>query len=122
MNGTALGRLVARTTTRRFALSAGERVTTAIAAVVSSGGYLSAGQPYLARGVVGDLIGFAVLGTAGSAVQARVKHEAAVCLGLIGVVVLARPRWPLALPEAAWWALFTVGLALYLAVRRRICD
>lgn len=109
-------------TTRRFALSTGEWATTAIAAVVSTGAYLGAGYPYLARGVVGDLLGFALLAGVGVAVRARVKHEAAICLGLIGLVVLASPQWPLALPEAAWWALFFLGLAIYVAIRRRLCD
>ena len=109
-------------TTRRFAPSAGEWATTAIAAVVSTGAYLSAGYPYLARSVVGDLLGFGVLAGVGLAVRARVKHEAAICLGLIGVVVLASPQWPLALPEPAWWALFFIGLAIYITIRRRICD
>lgn len=112
----------AAATTRRFALSAGEWGTTAIAAVVSTGAYLGAGYPYLARGVVGDLLGFGVLAGVGLAVRARVKHEAAVCLGLIGLVVLASPQWPLGLPEPAWWALFSLGLAIYIVVRRRICD
>ena len=114
--------VTAAATTRRFALSAGEWATTAIAAVVSTGAYLSAGYPYLARGVVGDLLGFGVLAGVGLAVRARVKHEAAICLALIGLVLLASPQWPLALPEPAWWALFFVGLAMYIAVRRRICD
>ena len=109
-------------TTRRFALSTGEWVTTSIAAAVSTGAYLSAGYPYLARGVVGDLLGFALFGGVGLAVRARVRHEAAICLGLIGGAVLASPQWPLALPEAAWWALFFIGLTSYIVIRRRICD
>jgi uncharacterized membrane protein len=115
-------RVSAVATTRRFALSAGEWATTAIAASVSTGAYLSAGYPYLARGVVGDLLGFGVLAGLGVAVRARVKHEAAICLALIGLVVVASPQWPLALPEPAWWALFLLGLAMYIAVRRRLCD
>ena len=111
-----------RATTRRFALSAGEWVTTAIAALISTGAYLSAGFPYLARGVVGDLLGFAVLSVVGVAAHARVKHEAVVCLALIGLVVLAGPQWPLALSEGVWWAMFFLGLAVYIAVRRRICN
>ena len=114
--------VTAAATTRRFALSAGEWATTAIAAIVSTGAYLSAGHPYLARGVVGDLLGFGVLAGVGLAVRARVKHEAAIRLGLIGVVVLASPQWPLALPEPAWWSLFFIGLAIYITIRRRICD
>lgn len=110
------------TTTRRFALAPAEWVTTTVAAVVSTGAYLSVGSSYLARGVVGDLLGFAVLAGVGLATHARVKHEAALCLALIGLVVLASPQWPLALAEPAWWALFFIGLAIYIAIRRRICD
>jgi hypothetical protein len=108
--------------TRRFALTRAERVTTGIAAAVSTSAYLTCGHPYLARGVVGDLAGFLPLGVTGSALGARVKHEAAVCLLLIGLVVLAVPEWPLALSEPAWWAAFCVGLVGYVAVRRRLCD
>lgn len=111
-----------RATTRRFALSRAEYATTGVAAVVSSAGYVTGGFPYLARGVVGDLSGFLVLGVAGIAAGARVRHEAAVCLGLIGAVLLLDPQWPLALPEPAWWALFSIGLVAYVVVRRRICD
>ncbi len=77
---------------------------------------------YLARGVVGDLTGFLLLGVAGAAVGARLKHEAIVCLALIGVVLLLDPQWPLRLSEPLWWGLFTIGLAAYVAVRRKICD
>ncbi len=109
-------------TTRRFALSKAEYATTAVAAVVSSAAYVTGGFPYLARGVVGDLAGFLLLGAAGLAVRARVRHEAALCLSLIGAVLLAGPDWPLRLAEPAWWALFSTGLAAYVVVRRRICD
>lgn len=112
----------ARVTTRRFGLSGVEWVTTSVAAVVSTAAYLSAGYPYLARGVVGDLFGFLLLAVVGTAATARLKHEAAVCLTLIGLVVLIGPQWPLALSEATWWALFVAGVAGYLAVRKRICD
>jgi len=109
-------------TTRRFALSRAEYATTAVAAVVSSAAYVTGGFPYLARGVVGDLAGFLVLGVAGLAVRARVRHEAALCLTLIGAVLVADPDWPLRLAEPAWWALFSTGLSAYVVVRRRICD
>ncbi len=115
------GRFLA-VSTRRFGLSAAEGVTTAVAAGVSTTAYLSAGHPYLARGVVGDLLGFAVLAAAGATFGARVKHEAAVCLALIGLLLLAAPQWPLAVPATAWWALFLAGLAGYLAVRKRLCS
>lgn len=69
----------------------------------------------------GDLTGFLLLDVAGAA-GARLKHEALICLGLIGVVVLLDPQWPLRLSEPHWWGLFTIGLAPYVAVRRTICD
>ena len=109
-------------TTRRFALSRAEYATTAVAAVVSSTAYVTGGFPYLARGVVGDLTGFVVLGAAGLAARARVRHEAAVCLTLIGGVLLLDPDWPLQVSEPLWWAAFSAGLSAYVVVRRRICD
>ena len=109
-------------TTRRFALSRVEYATTGVAAVVSSTAYVMGGFPYLARGVVGDLTGFLVLGIAGVAAGARVRHEAAVCLVLIGGVLALDPTWPLQVSEPLWWAVFTAGLAAYIVVRRRICD
>jgi hypothetical protein len=109
-------------TTRRFALSRAEWATTSVAAVVSSAAYVTVGFPYLARGVVGDLVGFVLLGVAGAALGARLKHEALICLALIGVVLLLDPQWPLRLSEPLWWGLFTIGLAAYVAVRRTICD
>ncbi|GAC1326648.1 MAG: hypothetical protein NVSMB13_11970 [Mycobacteriales bacterium] len=114
--------VVARLTTRRFALSSAEVGTTVAAAVVSSGAYLVGGFPYLARGVVGDLLGFAALGLVARGARARAQHEAAVCLAGIGLVLLVEPRWPLALPELAWWGLFTAGLTAYIRVRRSVCD
>ncbi len=109
-------------TTRRFALSGPEYATTAVAAVVSSAAYLSSGLPYLSRGVVGDLAGFLLLGAVGLAVGARVRHEAAVCLVLIGLVLLADPQWPMQVGEPVWWALFAAGLTAYVVVRRHLCD
>lgn len=110
------------TTTRRFALSKAEYVTTAAAAAVSVAAYVTEGLPYLSRGVVGDLTGFLVLGAAGAAARARVRHEAAVCLVLIGGVLVADPDWPLRVGEPWWWALFTAGLTAYVLLRRRLCD
>ena len=109
-------------TTHRFALSRSEYATTAVAAVVSSTAYVTGGFPYLARGVVGDLTGFVVLAVAGAAAGARVRHEAAVCLVLIGGVLALDPIWPLQVSEPLWWAAFTAGLAAYVVVRHRICD
>ncbi len=110
------------TVTRRFGLSRAEGLTTSVAAVASTTGYLVGGHDYLARGVVGDLAGFVVLAAVGIAAHGRVRHEAALCLTAIGVVLLAEPQWPLRLSEPAWWGIFSVGLLGYLAVRRRVCD
>ncbi len=114
--------MTAALTTRRFALSRAEWATTAVAGVVSSAAYVKAGYPYLARGVVGDLAGFLVLGVAGGIAGARVKHEAAACLSLIGVVLAIEPGWPLQVSEPVWWGLFSAGLMTYVVARRRICD
>lgn len=114
--------MTAALTSRRFALSRAEWATTSVAAVVSSAAYVKAGYPYLARGVVGDLAGFLVLGIAGSVAGARVTHEAAVCLSLIAVVLAIEPDWPLSVSEPVWWGLFSSGLMAYVVVRRRICD
>lgn len=89
---------------------------------MSSAAYVTDGFPYLARGVVGDLTGFLLLAVAGVAAGARLKHEALLCLALIGVVLVLDLQWPLRLSEPLWWAVFTLGLAAYVAVRRRICD
>ncbi len=61
------GKGVAVLTTRRFALSRGELGTTAVAVVVSTTGYLLGGGTYLARGVVGDLVGLGLLAASGPA-------------------------------------------------------
>ncbi len=105
----------------RFRLSPAEWATAA-AAVVASAAYVIVGFPYLARGVVGDLTGFLLLGVAGAAAGARLKHEALIWPSLIGVVLLLDPQWPLRLSEPLWWGLFTIGLASYVAARRTICD
>lgn len=115
-------RLPAALTTGQFRLSGAEYASTAVVAAVSSGAYIGAGFPYLARGVVGDLLGFATLAVVARATGRRLRHEAALCLALIGLVLAVDPRWPLRVPAAAWWALFAAGLAAYLVVRRRVCG
>lgn len=72
--------------------------------------------------MVGDLTGLAALAVVGSSLGARLRHEALICLTLIGVVLLLDPQWPLQVAGPLWWALFAVGPATYLAVRRTICD
>ena len=109
-------------TTRRYALDGPEYATSAVAAVVSSTLYVTQGYPYLARGVVGDLLGFVVLAVAARVLERRLRHEAAVCLAGILVVLAVSPDWPLRLRESVWWGLFVLGLLGYVAVRRRACD
>lgn len=111
-----------RGVTRRWALSRAEWATTAVAAAVSSTAFIVGGQPYLARGVVGDVLGFALLGVGGAVAGGRVRHEAAFCLALIGAVIAADPQWPLRLGAAGWWGVFGLALAGYLAARRRLCS
>jgi uncharacterized membrane protein len=108
--------------TRRFALSRSEVVTSSVAALVSTAGYLQGGQPYLSRGVVGDVLGFAVAASVALRAGRRVRHEAAICLAAIGAVLLWDPQWPLRIGEAVWWAVFAVALAMYLFLRRHVCD
>jgi hypothetical protein len=107
-----------RLTTKQFALDGPEYATTALAAVVSSAAYLTFGLPYLSRGVLGDLAGFVVLAALGLARGERLRHEALLCLALIGGVLLLDLQWPLAVPEPAWWAVFVCGLLPYLFLRR----
>ena len=107
-------------TTTRFALSPAEWMTTAFAAAVSTGAYLAAGQAYLSRGVVGDLLGLLVLAAVGVRLRARLRHEALLCLLMIGLVLAVGPL-ALAVPEPMWWALFLAGLSGYLVLRRRLC-
>lgn len=109
-------------TTRSFALGRAESVTTGIAGVVSTSAYVRYGHPYLARGVVGDLLGFLVLAAVALAAGRRPGHEAALCLLLIGAVVLVHPTWPLAVSDAVWWLLFFGALVSYVGVRRHVCD
>lgn len=96
----------------------GREVASTVAATsVSATLYARLGAPYLARGVLGDLIGFAVLAGPLALRQRRLRHEALVCLGSIGVVVAARPHWPLNGSPALWWAAFAAGLGGYLRLR-----
>lgn len=104
--------------TSRRGLDRSELATTALAAVVSSTAYVVGGQDYLARGVVGDLAGFAVLGAVLAARGERLRHEALLCLALIGVTVALSPDWPLARSEAFWWVAFSVGLTAYVVPRQ----
>ena len=61
-------------TTTRAGLDRAEFVTTAVAVAVSSGLYIAQGHPYLARGVVGDLVGLAVLSIVVVRRRRRLRH------------------------------------------------
>ena len=106
-------------TTFRSSLDRADVATTAAAVVISTGLYLRNGHDYLARGVVGDLVGLAVLAVPLVLVRRRGRHEAMTCLVAIGVVHLLDPQWPLTRSEAFWWVAIAVGLAAYIALRRR---
>lgn len=93
-----------------------------MAAVVSSGAYVTLGCPYLARRVVGDLTGFLLLGVAGAAAGAQVKPGAVARLSVIGAVLLLDLQWPLRLSAPAWWAMFRVALGAYVLLRRKLCE
>lgn len=110
-------------TTVRQGLDRAELVTTALAVVISSLLYVAFGHPYLARGVVGDLLGLATLTAVVVLARRRGRHEAAVCLVAIGAVSVVSPDWPLRVPGVVWWSLVAVGVAGYAAVRRRVlCE
>lgn len=107
-------------TSNRRALDVTEWVTTGVAVVVSTTLYLRYRHPYLARGVVGDLLGFAVLGGVLVARCRRARHEALVCLAAIGVVWRIRPAWPLRFSSTFWWVVVALGLAIYVSLRQRV--
>ncbi len=106
-------------TTFRSSLDRAEVATTAAAIVASTGLYVRHGHNYLARGVVGDLVGLAVLAVPLVLVRRRGRHEAMTCLAAIGLVHLADPDWPLERSDSFWWGAISVGLAAYLLLRRR---
>lgn len=103
--------------TRTFGLDRAELVSTAVAVVVSTTLFLVVGEPYLARGVVGDLLGFVVLSVPLVAAGRRLRHEAMICLAGIGLVHATGADWPLRWDSATHWTAFTLGLAGYLALR-----
>ncbi len=103
--------------TDRSRLSRPELVTSALAVLISSTGYALGQHAYLARGVVGDLVGLGLLSAVAAATGRRLIHEALLCLALIGVVLLLEPDWPLRSPDALWWSLFVVALGGYVVLR-----
>ena len=108
-------------TTTRAGLDRAELVTTSLAVAVSSSLYIAQGHPYLARGVVGDLVGLTVLSIVVVQRRRRLRHEALLCLCCIGFLVLILdPGWPLRLPGILWWSAVAAAVAIYLVVRSRI--
>jgi hypothetical protein len=108
--------------TRQFALHPAEWATSAVATVVSTRAYLRHGQAYLAPGVAGDLVGFAVLSAVAAHRGARVRHEALLCLGCIGAVVAGTSHRRFDVDEPVLWAAFALGLAGYVRLRQRMCE
>jgi hypothetical protein len=104
-------------TTKRGELDRAEIATTAVAVVVSGSAWAAWGSPYLARGVVGDVLGFGVLAVPLLVSRRRLRHEAMVCLAGIGVVLALHPQWPLRYGDGTWARSFAFGLVLYLGVR-----
>jgi len=45
-----------------------------------------------------------------------------ICLGLIGLVVFAGPQWVAGAVRTGVVDRVPLGLAIYIAIRRRICD
>lgn len=111
-----------RLTTEERALEGGELLTTTAAVVISTALYLRSGHPYLARGVVGDIAGLALLTMVLVTRYRRVRHEALVCLAGIGVVLVADPQWPVRRSSGFLWLVITAGLTGYLAARQRLLS
>jgi hypothetical protein len=108
-----------RLLTAHRGLDRSEWLTTVAAFVISSACYIRWRHPYLARGVVGDLVGLALLSLV-AWTRRRLRHEALVCLGSIAVVHVMDPEWPLAVADTFWWLAVVLAVAGYLAVRLRV--
>jgi len=94
-------------------------VTTVAAFAISSALYVRWRHPYLARGVVGDIVGLSLLSLVATR-RVRVRHEALACLGSIAVVLTIDPEWPLSIPDGAWWLAVVAAVAGYLVIRLRV--
>jgi hypothetical protein len=105
-------------TTSRWGLDQAEVATTVVAVAVSSGLYVAWGHSYLARGVIGDLIGLGLLSLVAFWRRRRLRHEALFCLGCIAMVLSLNPRWPLRISSIVWWSAVAAAVAAYLGLRR----
>ena len=95
-------------------------MSTAAAVVISTASFVRWGHSYLARGVVGDLLGLGILAFMLGVGRRRLRHEAIFCLACIGAVLVADPDWPLQIPGIAWWSAVTAGVAAYVTMRQRL--
>lgn len=110
-------------TTTDWALDGSEWGTSALAAAVSSSMYVRHGQRYLGPGVLGDLLGFAVLSQVMGRRGARLRHEALLCLAAIGVTAATtRTTRVGSIPEPLLWGTFATGLSAYLRQRSNVCH
>jgi hypothetical protein len=108
-----------RLLTTQRGLQRSEIVTTVAAFVISSALYVRWRHPYLARGVVGDLVGLTLLAALATR-RVRARHEAMICLASIAVVLAVDPEWPLAIPDVIWWSAVVVAVACYVVIRLRV--
>lgn len=107
-------------TSSQHALDRIEVLSTVAAFLLSSTLYVAYGHPYLARGVLGDLVGLGVLTAVLLIRRRRGRHEALVCLAGIAVVSAASPEWPLRVPDGVWWPVVAFAVGVYVLVRQRI--
>lgn len=109
-------------TSARHGLDRSELATTALAVLLSSTFYVAYGHPYLARGVLGDLVGLAALTAVLIIRRRRGRHEALACLGVIAGVSTLSPEWPLVVRGEVWWGLVVAAVAGYVVVRQGVLS
>jgi hypothetical protein len=120
MKSVSAARTTMRLTTHRWGLERAEAMTTSAAFVLSTVLYLHYGHAYLARGVLGDLVGFGLLTAVLAVRRCRLRHEALACFVAILVVLRLDPQWPLRASSATWWLVFAVAMSGFLLLRRAL--